>query len=198
MGGSYLGNAGIFIVKTVFGLYLLIVMLRFILQIVRADFYNPVSQFIVKATTPPLKPLRRLIPGIGGVDVASIVLMFAIKMLEIFIVGILIGHFFDIAGLVVRCISDLLDLAVDVFFFSILIQIIISWVNPGAHNPVVSLLHSLNEPILRPARRLLPPMHGFDLSPILAIIALKLMTFLVVYPLRDVARAIDPTFTYLP
>ncbi len=198
MGGSYLGNAGIFLVKTIFGLYLLIVMLRFVLQVVRADFYNPISQFIVKASSPPLKPLRRVIPSIAGLDAASIVLMVAIKLLELFVVGLLLGHFFDVVGVLVRCVSDLLDLAVDVFFFAILIQVILSWVSPGGYNPVISLIYSISEPVLRPARRLLPAMHGFDLSPIVAMVGLKLVTFLAVYPLRDLARALDPAFAYLP
>ena len=86
MGGSYVGNAATFLIETLFGLYILIVMLRFLLQWARADFYNPVSQFILKATQPPLTPLRRIIPGFAGLDLAAIVFMFTLKFVELWLV----------------------------------------------------------------------------------------------------------------
>ncbi len=189
MGGSYVGNAATFLVETLFGLYILIVMLRFLLQWVRADFYNPVSQFIVKATQPPLAPLRRLIPGFAGVDLAAVVFMFALKFTELWIVLGLLGIPPQIPGLAMLCIAELLSLLINVFIFSILIQVIISWVNPGMYNPVMGLLHSLNEPLLAPARRVIPPISGLDLSPIAVIIFLQLVSMLAVAPIRDLARS---------
>lgn len=189
MGGSYVGNAATFLVETLFGLYILIVMLRFLLQWVRADFYNPVSQFIVKATQPPLAPLRRLIPGFAGADLAAVVLMFALKFTELWIVLGLLGIPPQIPGLAMLCIAELLSLLINVFIFSILIQVIISWVNPGMYNPVMGLLHSLNEPLLAPARRVIPPISGLDLSPIAVIIFLQLVSMLAVAPIRDLARS---------
>ncbi len=189
MGGDYLGDAGIFLVRTLFGLYILAVMLRFLLQTVRADFYNPVSQMLVKVTNPPLKPLRRVIPGLFGVDMAAIVLLLILKTVELLIVAQLAGFNSDIVGLVVLGAAQLIKLLLDVFFFSILIQVVLSWVNPTAmhHNPAAGLLYSLNEPVMRPARRLLPPISGLDLSPILVMIALQLLTLLLVAPLNDFA-----------
>ncbi len=190
MGGSHLGNAGIFLITTLFGMYTLAVMLRFLLQIVRADFYNPVSQFIVKVTNPPLRPLRRVIPGVGGIDMAAVVLMLVLKFVELFIVGLLMGYTFNVIGLAAQSLVELLRLTVDVFFYSILIQVILSWVSPGGYNPVVSLLYSLNEPILRPARRLLPPVHGFDLSPVIAMIFLQLVNLVVIASISDLAQSL--------
>lgn len=189
MGGNYVGNAATFLIETLFGLYILIVMLRFLLQWVRADFYNPVSQFIVKATQPVLIPLRRFIPGFGGADLAAVVLMFALKFVELWLITGLLGIAPNVPGLAILSIAELLGLLINVFIFAILIQVIVSWVNPGMYNPVMGLLHSLNEPLLAPARRLIPPISGLDLSPIAVIICLQLVSMVGVAPIRDVARS---------
>lgn len=186
MGGQYFSSAGAFLISTVFGLYLLAVMLRFLFQLVRADFYNPVSQFIVKITNPVLRPLRRLIPGLGGMDMAAVALMFALKCVELSLLFSLQGPRMPaVAGLVILALAGLLSLLLNVFFFSILIQVVLSWVNPGHHNPITQLLYQLNEPILRPARQLIPPIGGFDLSPIIVFVGIKLLEFLLVAPIND-------------
>jgi len=190
MGGSYVGNAATFLVQTVIGLYILIVMLRFLLQWARADFYNPVSQFIVKATQPPLAPLRRIIPGVAGFDLAAVVFMFVLKFIELWIIMMLLGRAPQAAGLALLSVAELLALLLNVYLFSILIQVIISWVNPGMYNPVMGLLHSLNEPLLGPARRMIPPISGLDLSPIAVIIILQLASMLIVAPIRDTAGSL--------
>jgi len=189
--GGYAGNAGVFLIQAIFGLYLIAVMLRFILQVVRADFYNPVSQFLVKATNPPLVPMRRVIPGVMGVDVAAILLMLIIKIVEIFLITLIGGISLSIMGLVVFAIADLLELFLNVFFFTILIQVVMSWVNPGGHNPTISLLYSINEPLLSRARRIIPPISGFDLSPIIVVIFIQLLSILLIAPIKDLARAVS-------
>ncbi len=191
--GGYAGNAGVFLVQTVFGLYILAVMLRLILQVARADFYNPVSQFLVKATNPPLVPMRRMIPGVMGIDVAAIVLMLILKAIEIFLITLMSGVSLSIMGLIVFSIADLLELLLNVFFFTILIQVILSWVNPGGHNPAVALLYGINEPLLSRARRLIPPISGFDLSPIVVMITLQLLSILLIAPIKDLARMVSGT-----
>lgn len=175
MGGGYFGNAGVFLINTVFGLYILIVMLRFLLQLVRGDFYNPVSQFLVKATSPALVPLRRVIPGLFGIDFAAVFLLLVLQIMQLVLVGLVKGYAFQPLGLVVMSIAELASLTLNIFFFSILIQVILSWVNPGAYNPVTALVYGLNEPLLRPARRLIPPVSGFDFSPLVVGVALKLV-----------------------
>jgi len=190
MGGSYAGNAGVFLVQTLFGLYIGAVMLRYLLALVRADFYNPISQFLVKVTNPPLVPLRRLIPSLGGIDLASLVLMLVLQILELLVIGLIGGVSFQPAGLVVLAVAELLALLFQIYFFTILIQVVLSWVSPGGHNPAVALLYGLNEPLLGRARRMLPPIHGFDLSPILVLIGIQLLNILLVAPIRDLGRGL--------
>jgi YggT family protein len=187
MGGHYFGDAGIFLIKTLFGIYILAVMLRFILGAVRADFRNPISNILIKVTNPPLKPLRRIVPGVLGLDMAAIVLLLALQSLELVLIQQLTGFPMTVPGVMLLSIAQLLSLAIDVFFFSILIQVIISWVNPGTYNPVVSLLYAMNEPLLGRVRRILPPMSGLDLSPLLVMIGLQLLTMLLVKPLGDLS-----------
>lgn len=189
MGGTpYVGNAATFLVSTLFGLYILVVMLRFLFQLVRADFYNEVSQFIVRLTNPPLRYLRRVIPGWGGLDLAAVVLMLVLKIIELWLTYRILGYAADLDGLAVMAVAELLSLALYVFLFSILIQVVLSWVNPGGYNPIIGILHSLNEPLLSPARRLLPPVAGLDLSPILVLVLLQLVSMLLVAPIADLGR----------
>ena len=190
MGNNYVTNPVEFLINTLFGLYILLVMLRFLLALVHADFYNPVSQFLVKVTNPPLLPLRRIIPGFGKIDSASLVLMLALQMLMLLLIVLLRGIPISITGLLIMSFTELVGLLLNVFLFSIFIQIIISWVNPGTYNPVISLLYSLTEPVLRPCRRLIPPMSGLDLSPLVALIAIQLAKMLLLPPLHQLAAAL--------
>ena len=190
MGGSYLGNAGIFLVDSIFGLYILLVLLRFLFQWVRADFYNPISQFIVTATNPPLVFTRRFIPGIWGLDLASIVVMLALAALKVYLLAWMGGANPKFTGVMVFAIGELLQLTVYVFMVAVIIRVILSWMGPRSYNPVVGLLHSLTEPVMGPARRLLPPMGGLDLSPIVVFIVLGLALRLIVQPILDIGRAL--------
>ena len=184
-----LSNAGVFLVSTLFGLYILAIMLRLILQIVRADFYNPVSRFIVKITNPVLKPLRRFVPGFAGLDMASVIIMLALQMLEIFIITLLRNFPApDIMGLVLYAFVEIITLGFYVFLISIFILALLSWINPGTYNPINNLLHQITEPVLRPARRLLPPMSGMDLSPMLAMVGLWLIKLILLDPLGQWAQ----------
>jgi YggT family protein len=172
-------NAILFLIQTVFQLYILLVMLRFLFQLVRADFYNPLSQFIVRVTNPPLVLLRRVIPGVGGVDVGAIVLMLLLTVLQFWVMLSLIDSSFSIIGLVSMAAINLILLAINVFFYTVLILVILSWVNPDGHNPIIGVLHSLAEPLLAPVRRAVPMISGFDLSPLIVAIALRMLALLV-------------------
>ncbi len=190
MGGSYAGNAGIFLIQTLFGLYTGAVMLRFLLAMVRADFYNPVSQFLVKVTNPPLLPLRRIVPGVMGIDMASIVLLIVLQATKLLLIAAIQGFSLQPLGLLVLTLAGLLTLLLNIYFFAILIQVILSWVSPGNYNPAVALIHSLNEPLLGRARRILPPISGFDLSPILVLVGLQLLEILLIAPIQDLGRGL--------
>jgi len=179
MGSGYLTNPLEFIIATLFGLYVLAIMLRLLFAWVGADFYNPISQFLVRITNPLLLPLRRVIPPIGRLDTATVVLMLLVQMASVALILLIRGLPLNPIVLLLVSLQELVGLAFNVFIFSILIQVVLSWVNPHGHHPVNSLLHALNEPILRPARRLLPPISGIDLSPLLALLALQVLKMLI-------------------
>ena len=188
MGASYYTNPVEFIINTIVDLYILIIMLRYLLQLVRADFYNPVSQFLMKATNPVLAPMRRIIPSVGRHDTSSIILMLALKMAALSLILFIKNFELSLYSLLILSVADLLSLTINVFLFSILIIIIISWISPGTYNPVVSLLNSLTAPLMNPARKLLPPISGLDLSPILVILGLQLVKMLLLPPILHLAH----------
>lgn len=184
MGNNYLSDPLVFLVQVLFGLYALIVMLRFLLQWVRADFYNPLSQFIVKATKPVLNPLRKIIPGVGGKDVASLVLAWLVISLQMLLIFLISEKTFAPGAALLLAIPELLGLTINIFLYSILIIVVISWVNPAGHNPAISILYSLTEPLLRPARNMIPPLGGIDLSPMVVMIGLVLLKMLLIPPVK--------------
>ncbi len=165
-------NPFVFLIDILFHLYTVILMLRLILQWAGADFYNPVSQFIVKITNPLVKPLRRIIPGFFGIDFATLVLIFALTTIKILIVYSLSGYNLFSGLLIITIVLEVVDLLLNIFLFAIIIQALLSWVNPDPYNPVVALLNSLTWPILKHFRKLIPPISGFDISPIFAIISI--------------------------
>jgi len=190
MNEAYMSHAAVFLINAAAGIFLVLVLVRLILQLARADFYNPVSQFVVKATNPVLKPLRRVIPGWGGIDIASLVLLLLVQMLALFLIYIAMGKSMPISGLFVLSIAELLALVFNFFLVTILFQVILSWIGPGTANPVTSLLYSLNEIVLHPARRLLPPISGIDFSPLIVLIVIQLLKILVVAPINDLGRSL--------
>lgn len=165
------------VIDTFATLYLLVILLRFILQLSRADFYNPISQFVVKATNPLLIPLRRVIPGIGGIDVASLVLalvfQLAVLLLKVLVIGMGTPN---IIGLLVMSLVLVLGMLLKIYFWSLLIMIIASWIAPGSMHPALVLINQMCEPIMRPFRKVLPPMGGLDLSPILVFLTLQVLS----------------------
>lgn len=184
MSGSYLTNPTVFLIQTLFGLYILVVAIRFLLQWLRADFYNPLSQFVVKLTSPVLSPLRRLIPGYGGLDLAALVLAWLLKSIELALLALVVGVNASLFGALVWSIPALVELFINIFLFAILIRVILSWVNPDPYNPAITLLSRLTDPIMRPAQRLIQPIGGIDLSPIVVIMGLVLLEMLLVPPLK--------------
>jgi YggT family protein len=170
-----LNDAAIFIIKTLGSLYLLIVLLRFILQLVRANFYNPLCQFIVKATQPLLKPLRRVIPSMFGLDMSSLVLALIVQMVLIAVILLLKGFEVDLLLLVPWALIAVFSLFLSVLFYAMIISVILSWVAPGSHNPGAELVQQITEPVLAPFRRIIPNLGGLDISPIFAFIAIQLL-----------------------
>lgn len=191
MSPDFLVNPAVFLIDTLFSLYIFAILLRFLFQWVEADYYNPISQFLIKITHPPLRLLRRFIPSLGRVDTASLVLMLGLQMLSGFLVFLLQGTPITFAALSLWAVVQLLDLLFNVYFFAIIIRAVLSWVSPGSYNPAVSLLYSLTEPLLRFSRRLLPSMGGIDLSPLIPLIGIQLAKMLVLPPLQQLITVLN-------
>ncbi len=168
----------VFLVQTLFGFYILAVMLRFLLQCVRADFYNPLVQFLVSMTNPPLLPMRRFIPGYKGLDLASVVLAFALQLIEMLLITLLLNQPVGVGGLLLLTVLELLKLLINIYLWGVIIQAVLSWFSPDPYHPAARVLAQLTAPVLRPARRLLPPISGVDLSPMLVVIALIFISLL--------------------
>ncbi|XYQ84674.1 YggT family protein [Pseudomonas syringae] len=176
-----LNTAAIYVLQTLGSLYLMLILLRFVLQLVRANFYNPLSQFIVKATQPLLKPLRRIIPSISGLDMSSLVLAIIVQMILMALTLLLIiGTTGDPLLLLLWSIISVTALFLKIFFFALIISVILSWVAPGSNNPGAELVNQICEPALAPFRRIVPNLGGLDISPILAFLVLKLLDMLVI------------------
>jgi YggT family protein len=170
-----LNDAAIFVIQTLCSLYLLIVLLRFILQLVRANFYNPLCQFAVKATQPLLKPLRRVIPSMFGLDMSSLVLALIVQMALYAVILLLSGYEVDVLFLAPWALIGIFALFLKILFWAMIISVILSWVAPGSHNPGAELVQQITEPVLAPFRRIVPNLGGLDISPIFAFIALQLL-----------------------
>ena len=153
-----------FLVSTLFELYLMVVLLRFWLQLARADFYNPFSQFVVKATHPIVGPLRRVLPSIGRIDTATLVLALLVAGLKIVALNLLIGNTsINPLGLVIGSFYLVVKEALSLMMWVLIIRAIMSWVSQG-YNPMDMVLGQLTEPLLAPIRRRLPSLGGLDLS----------------------------------
>ena len=166
----------IYLVYVFFGLYLLAMLLRFVLQLVRADFYNPISQTLVKLTNPLVIPVRKVLPGYGGVDWASLLLAMILQMLMVLLLVLLqTGALLPFLPLFLASLVGVAAYLVKIYFFALLGMIILSWVAPGGNNPAIFLLYQITEPVMAPFRKILPAMGGLDLSPILVFILINII-----------------------
>ncbi len=165
-------NAFVFLVDILFTLYLMVILLRIWLQLAKADFYNPISQFAVKATHPVVGPLRRVIPSIGRFDTATFLFGFAIAAAKVVSLTFIQAQMFPpLISTVVTAAYVIVGEAFQLVFYVLILRAILSWVSQG-QNPIEYLMHQLTEPLIAPVRRILPPMGGLDLSPMVVIIAL--------------------------
>lgn len=161
-----------FLISLPFKLYLMIVLLRFWLQLSRADFYNPFSQFIVKATHPIIAPLRRIVPSIGRFDSATLLLAWLVAVAKIVVLTLLAGY--SLANLIGIGLGGLLVVfseAVDLVIYVLILRAIMSWVSQG-RNPMEHVLSQLTEPMLAPIRKRMPDLGGLDLSVMVVILLL--------------------------
>lgn len=170
-------QALIFAITAIAQLFLLVLLLRLWLPWLRADFRNPIAQGVLKLTSPLVIPVRRVIPPLGRLDTATVLIAFAFQCIVIVVISLIIGGPMPPAGLIAfAALMALIVLSIRLFLFAILISVILSWVAPGGYNPAIEFVRTIAEPVLRPFRRFLPPMGGFDISPVFAMIGLMTLT----------------------
>jgi YggT family protein len=179
------GSSAALITNNLGGLYLLAVLLRFLLQIAKADFYNPVSQAVVRATDPLVRILRKVIPGYRGIDFSTLILAIFIEAIAICILITLYGGSIPSAGFIVTwAVVGVIYFIVNIYYYAIIGSIIMSFVmlfsgNMNPH-PILRLIWQLTEPVMGPLRKVLPPMGGLDFSPIFIFIIIGLIQNLLI------------------
>jgi YggT family protein len=176
---SNISSAIVFVVNAITSLYLLVLLLRFWMPWLRADFRNPLAQGILRFTSPLVIPVRRILPSFGRLDTATVLVAFVIQYLTVLLLLLIMGRTAGIAAIALTALVKLVVLSINLFVYAIIIRIILSWVSQGGYNPATAIITTLTEPVLRPFRRLIPSMGGFDISPIFAIILLLAATIVV-------------------
>jgi YggT family protein len=169
-----LTRAGIFLISTAFNLYILILVLRLLLAFARANYFNPLTQFIIKVTQPLVAPLRRIIPNYRGIEFSTLVLIILFETIKIALLSTLYVGSPEIATVFLLAFLDTIKIILNTFFYAILLQALLSWFQPG-YSPAGQVLQQITSPILTPVKRLLPPINGIDFSPIPAMILLQLL-----------------------
>jgi len=177
-------NAGVYLVQTFFGLYTILIMVRFLMQVAKADYYNPICQSIVKITDPAIKPLRSIFPSIYGVDFATLTVAFGVQMIGVMLIMMLSQAPIFMPVYAAWVMLGLFSIIFSIYFFALIIMVISSWIAPQSGHPALSLVMQIVEPICAPARKLLPPMGGMDFSIILVFVFINIIDeILVIAPL---------------
>ena len=171
-------GALVYLISTLTDLYVAAILLRLLLQWVRADFYNPLSQFLIKVTNPVLVPARRIIPSIGKLDTASVVVMLLLELAQLVIIKLLIQSDYGFQFLLLFAVQKLMVTLLVTYFVLIIARVLVSWIANQSRHPLIPLIYQLTEPVLRPISRLLPPIGGIDLSPLIALVALRFLLLL--------------------
>lgn len=181
-----LAQAGVYLLQTFFGLYTIAVILRFLMQVARADYYNPICQAIVRITDPAIRPFRKVLPTIASVDLATLFVAFCVQLIGVMLIMMLYGnpvfHPLYLAWVAIGLVS----LIFNIYFFALIIMVIASWIAPMSSHPALTIVQQITEPLCAPARKLLPPMGGIDFSIILVFVFITIVNdILVVKPIAQ-------------
>ena len=183
-----MNTAGAFLINTIFDMYIFILIMRIILVAIRIDYYNPMSQFVVKLTQGIVTPIRKIIPNYKNLELATVLLVILVEALKFFLLGLLLVGIPNIFGILVLSVADALQFSLNIFFYAIIIQAIFSWVQPG-NTQITYILARMTGPLMRPVQRTIPPIGGIDITPIPVMIGLKLLIILVTMPLLSLGQA---------
>jgi YggT family protein len=185
---AYLANAGQLLINFAFGVLVSLIVIRVLLQLARANFYNPLCQFLYKLTNPVLMPLHRLIPNWRNLDIAGVLLAWLLSAIKLALLYAMFGQGLRIAGLIVMALADLIDFVLLLYLGLILLRVLLSFISVERSNPIVPLVIQLTEPLLRPIRRRVPAMGALDFSPAIVMLAIALLRVLLVAPLIDLGK----------
>jgi YggT family protein len=167
-----------FLIETIIHLYLVVVLLRILLEAVKADFYNPVCQVLIKLTDPLIRPLSKLLPPLGRINLAAVVVLYVIQLVGLLILAAIGGFQIDPLLLTLLAILRLVRMLLVLYLVLIIAGVLLSWIGQGFRHPIVPLIFQLTDPVLAPIRRVLPPLGGFDLSPLVALIGIQFLIIL--------------------
>jgi YggT family protein len=169
----------VFLIEAVFSLYIAAVVIRLLLGFARANFHNPLSQFLVTITNPVLVPMRRFIPSVAAVDTSAVVLAFVLTAIKLGLIKVLVSGGLHFPSLLIQAVGELLITIIWIYIVALIIQAVISWVGNAQHNPIIPLINSLTSPIVRPLRKVIPLIGMMDLSPLVAILGLNVLLMIV-------------------
>lgn len=186
----YLANAAQILIEFTFSILVGLIVLRVLLQLVRANFHNPICQFLYKVSNPVLMPLRRIIPAWRRLDIAGVVLAWLLLLLKRALIFAMFGMMPSLAGLAVIAFADLIGFVLMLLLILIIVRVILSFVANDSYHPVVPLIYQLTEPVMKPVRKRLPALGGLDLSPMVILLAIMLLQALLVAPLFDLGLRI--------
>jgi YggT family protein len=181
------GQGGLFLLQFLVGLIIFVLLLRFLLRATYADWHHPVVKFIAKVTNPLCAPLNTVLPVKNRWDLPAIITAIVLQALFVVLIGWLTSRDFSIAFIALAATTEIANVLLDLMFWLIIIQAILSWVSPG-YNPNTVIFNQLTQPILAPFQRLIPPISGMDLSPLFAILAIKLFQIVVVGSVAQIAQ----------
>ncbi|WP_029408244.1 YggT family protein [Thiomicrorhabdus sp. Milos-T2] len=184
---SPVGQGGLFLMQAIVGLVIFALMLRFLMRATYADWNNPIVQFIAKVTNPVCAPLNKIIPAKTRWDWSAIISAVIIQAIFVVLVGYFTARDFSVPFIALASMTEIANQLLDMMFWLIIIQAVLSWVSPG-YNPNTVIFNQLTQPILDPFRRLIPPISGMDLSPIFAILAIKLFQIVVLGSITQIAQ----------
>ncbi|HLB55845.1 MAG TPA: YggT family protein [Coxiellaceae bacterium] len=188
---SPLVSAGTLLIHFVFDVYIIILLLRFILQKLGANWHNPISQFVIQLTEKPLKPIRKIIPGVRGFDIAIIVLALILQLIEVILLWMLqFGPMPHLLGACVVAISGIISDFIYIYIYAIIINAIVSWFPSAQSHPLSQTVYLIVRPILYHIQRIIPLVAGIDVSPVFALLALTIINLLIAQPLLTVGTNI--------
>lgn len=185
-------NGGLFLFQFITGLVIFVLLLRFLMRATFVDWRNPIVQFIAKVTNPLCAPFNMVLPRQGRWDWSALVTAMALQAIFVVIIGLLTNRDFGIGLIAIASLTEILNQLLDLMFWLIIIQVVLSWVSPG-YNPNTEIFNQLTRPILTPFQRIIPPIGGMDLSPIVAILAIKLTQIVVVGSIAQIGNSMITT-----